>query len=135
MGPRLRRFWMLALAASLAVGAGCLGVERTMSEYHVRGRVQRLPDPKAASRDLWLAHEAIDAWRSRDGKIEGMDPMNMPFTVKDGVSLDGIAVGDIVEFRLDVDWDAPEPVLVTYVKELPADTQLVFREAKPPQSP
>jgi Cu/Ag efflux protein CusF len=123
------------LAALLVAGAGCLGTQSRLATYQVRGRVQRLPDPKAAARDLWLAHEAIDTWRNREGKVVGMDPMTMPFTVEDAVSLDGIAVGDVVEFHLSVDWDAPEPVLITHVEKLPPDTELVFRAAEPPQSP
>jgi Cu/Ag efflux protein CusF len=135
MGPRIRRILVCGLAALLLAGAGCLGTKSAAAEYQVRGRVQRLPDPNAASRDLWLAHEAIDSWVSRDGKVEGMDPMTMPFTVNDGVSLDGIEVGDAVEVHLSVDWIAAEPVLINSVEKLPPDTKLVFREAKPPQAP
>lgn len=135
MGPRIRRSFGCGLAVLLLAGTGCVGTRSTIVEYKVRGRVQRLPDPKAASRDLWLAHEAIDSWVSREGKVEGMDPMSMPFTVEDGVSLSGIEVGDIVEFRLSVDWNASEPVLIRHVQKLPPDTQLVYREAKPPQAP
>lgn len=135
MGPRIRRSFGRGLAVLLLAGTGCVGTQSTIAEYTVRGRVQRLPDPNAASRDLWLAHEAIDSWVSRDGKVEGMDPMSMPFTVEETVSLAGIEVGDIVEFQLSVDWNAPEPVLIRHVQELPPDTKLVYREAKPPQVP
>ena len=97
--------------------------------YTTRGQVTQLPDPPGSS--LYLSHEAIDDFVDREGKTVGMDPMNMPFPVAQGVSLAGIAPSDIVEFDLHVDWQAETPVAITRIQKLPPGTQLVFSAAKP----
>jgi Cu/Ag efflux protein CusF len=130
--------FLTSLIAAGCSGSGSAGgdsAKTAKAQVHtIRGQVVRLPDPASGDRSLTLAHEAIDNFAGRDGKVTGMDPMTMPFTVAQGVSLDGIAVGDVVEFKLRVDWEAEgEPTEITEVKELPPGTQLVFREAKPAQ--
>ena len=101
-------------------------------DYTVRAQVVQPPD---AATGLYIYHEAIDDWVSRDGKAEGMDPMAMPFPVAKGVPLDGIQANDKVEVTLHVDWASDTPVEITKVRELPPDTRLEFRAAKPPKNP
>jgi hypothetical protein len=101
--------------------------------YTVRGQVIQLPDPAQRGSGLTLQHEAVDDFVGRDGKTVGMDPMSMPFPVAPGVSLAGIAPADVVEFDLNVDWQADTPVAITRIRKLPPGTKLVFRAAKPPQ--
>jgi Cu/Ag efflux protein CusF len=127
------RAFLTCLALLLA--AGCSGREASGRDYTVRGQVRQLPDPAASANDLSIAHEAIDDWTTRDGTVQGMDPMTMPFEVAEEVSLDGIEVGDVIEFTLHVDWGAETEVEITRVRELPAGTKLTFREAKPPREP
>jgi hypothetical protein len=126
----------LALAGlALLATAGC-GEPKTAAagrDYTVRGQVRQLPDPANPASGLWLIHEAVDDWAGRDGKVEGMDSMSMPFEVADGVPLTGIDVNDAIEFTLHVDWEAETPVEITRVKELPPGTKLEFREARPPE--
>lgn len=121
-----------AFAAVLLLAAGCAGKASGGRDYTVRGQVRQLPDPATPGSGLYLSHEAIDDWAGRSGEIEGMDSMTMPFEVADGVSLEGIEIADVIEFTLHVDWEADTPVEITRIRELPAGTRLVFREAKPP---
>jgi Cu/Ag efflux protein CusF len=100
--------------------------------YTVRGQIAQLPDPAKPSATLQIKHEAIDDFAGRDGSL-GMDSMTMPFPLAPGVSLEGLAVGDIVEFVFELDWSASPTYRVTRIAELPADTALVFTTAKPPE--
>ena len=126
----MRRALKKSLAfAVLLLAVGC-GQEATQGrDYTVRAQVVQPPDPAIG---LYLYHEAIDDWMSRSGEVEGMDPMAMPFPVAKDVPLGNVQANDKVEVTLHVDWDADTPVEITRVRELPPDTQLVFRQAKPP---
>lgn len=117
-------------ALALLPLAGC-GTE-TGRSYTLRGEVTQPPSP---SGELYLRHEAIDDWTSRSGQVEGMDSMTMPFAIDQGVSLEGLQAGDKVEATLNVDWEADLPVKITQLRELPPDTKLDFREAKPSRNP
>jgi len=114
------------------IGAGCTGKGAGSGRtYTVRGQVVQLPDPASPGTGLTLNHEAVDQFVDRSGEVVGMDPMSMPFPVAKDLSLAGIAVGDVVEFKLHVDWDSDHSAEITEVRKLPADTKLVFRAAKP----
>jgi hypothetical protein len=131
-----RALIVLVIVLVLLIGAvtgGC-GPEPAKDQgrdYKIRAQVVHPPDATG----LYLYHEAVDDWVSRDGKVSGMDPMAMPFPVAQGVPLDGIQANDKVEATLHVDWKADRPVEITNVRELPPDTELVFRAAKPPKNP
>ncbi|HEX2224507.1 MAG TPA: copper-binding protein [Thermoanaerobaculia bacterium] len=128
---------LLLLASLLLSGLmGCSGggeAGKNVKEYTVRGQVEKLPEGEGTPL-LGLRHEAIDDYTSRDGRVMGMDAMSMPFVVGDGASLEGVAVGDVIEFKLRVDWEAEEPIEITEIRELPPGTRLTFREAAPPGS-
>ncbi|RMH18177.1 MAG: hypothetical protein D6696_13685 [Acidobacteria bacterium] len=91
-----------------------------------------LPDPEDPEGTFSVRHEAIDDFRGVGGEIWGMDSMAMPFPLADGVSLEGIEVGDKIRFTLEVDHYRDVPMRVTAVEELPADAELDFRPARPP---
>lgn len=99
--------------------------------YTVRGQISQLPDPAKPSATLQIHHEAIDDFARRDGTL-GMDSMTMAFPLAPGVSLDGLAVGDMVEFVFELDWDATPTYRVTRIAKLPAGTELFFRPPQPP---
>ena len=122
----------LAAVAVLLLAAGCSAKGGSGRDYTVRGQVRQLPDPATPGSGLYIGHEAIDEWVGRSGEVEGMDPMVMPFEVADGVSLEGIQIADVIEFTLHVDWEADVPVEITRIRELPRDTKLDYREARPP---
>jgi len=129
----MRRAGFIILAACALLGgpAGCQG-ERGRT-HAFRAEVTQVPSP--GNGELFLHHEAIDDWAGRDGKVEGMDTMTLGFAVAEGVSLEGIQPGDKVEVTLRVDWNADMPVEITALRELPPDTRLDFREARPPRNP
>jgi hypothetical protein len=54
-----------------------------------------------------------------------MDSMSMPFSIAEGVSLNGLAVGDKVSFRVEADAKT-DSERVTKLEKLPADTVLKF---------
>lgn len=100
--------------------------------YLLRGEVVGLPHPDDPTSAFVLHHEAIDDFKGFEGEVWGMDAMTMPFRLAQGVSLAGIETGDKVEARLVVDWEGDPPQQITELHELPADTELTFRPARPP---
>jgi hypothetical protein len=127
-GPMRRTATILVLLAALYGLAACSPAAEKGRRYTVRGQVTQLPnvhDPGA----LYLE---IDGWVDRTGKVVGMYPMTMPFPFAKSVSLDGIAVGDVVEATVRVDWEAEtRQVEIVELKELPAGTKLDFRAPDP----
>jgi len=122
---------LICLAALLA--AGC-GRPRGQS-YTVRAEVVELPND-ANGHLFVLHHEAVDGFVTRDGKVEGMDSMTMPFLVARNVPLSEIRAGDKVEVLLHVDWQAAErAVEITGLRKLSPDMHLDFRAARPPGKP
>src|ERR1043166_2134629 len=97
----------------------CLGCSDRGTVYTSRGEVLGLPSASSNPRQLYLMHEAIDNYVDREGKVSGMDTMGMPFPVGQRVSLDGIAVGDIIEFDLRVDGESGDRAVgISRVPEL-----------------
>lgn len=88
----------------------------------VKGRVSMLPAPPA--QEFMIHHEPIPGFISKEGVVVGMNEMQMPFPLGEGVSLEGLAVGDPVEFDFTVDWTGPRTFWITRIEKLPADTAL-----------
>lgn len=128
----MRRTILIALVTAIsAIGCGPKA-EPGGHDYTLRAQVVQ---PPSDATGLYLYHEAIDDWVGRSGKVEGMDTMAMPFPVAKGVPLEGIQANDKVEVKLHVDWESERPVEIREVRELPPDTKLDFRAAKPPKNP
>jgi len=122
---------LLTLLALLAVACGGAAPDESgpagdVHVYEVRGRVTALPDPADPLSNLRIRHEPVPSFVSIDGEVVGMDSMNMPFPVADGVDLAGLAVGDKVWMTFEVDWDGEVPYQATKIDKLPADVELVF---------
>lgn len=133
MRRAIQRNLTLACGVLLISAIGCGSKTETVGrDYTVRGQVVQPPNDTTG---LYLYHEAIDDWVSRDGKVEGMDTMAMPFPVAKGVPLEGIQANDKVEVKLHVDWNSDHPIEIRELRELPPDTKLEFRAAKPPKNP
>lgn len=124
--PALR--CLLALPFLVAPLAACSGSEEeergevVVQRYEVQGEVTRLPSPGAEA--LYVRHEAIPGFVDMDGDVVGMESMAMPFPLAEGVALDGVEVGDKVEFTLEVEWEGDPPYRITRVEELGAETLL-----------
>jgi hypothetical protein len=100
-----------ALLLLLAVSCGADKPAAPPERYEVKGEVMRLPS--ADKPEILIRHEAIPTFRDEAGKVVGMEAMTMPFSLGEGVSADGLAPGDAVEFTLEVNWAADKgPVRV-----------------------
>lgn len=120
------RTWMIVTLAAAALAWGCGKKDEAPAEldrYTVKGRVALMPDGEQ-SKKIDISHEAIPTFKTRSGKQNGMVAMRMPFAVGDGASLAGLTAGDPIEFTFVVDWSKDPALIVTEVKELPADTPL-----------
>ena len=121
-------FGTLVIISSLALFGSCKkdagdGESSTKAaQYQVRGQVKLLPT--ASSNEIEIHHEAMPDFVNQRGKKTGMVAMVMPFFLAEGLSLANIAVGDIVAFTLDVDWNRKPVLQITAIEELPADTEL-----------
>lgn len=94
--------------------------------YQVRGEVTQLPDPENPSAQLMVQHEPIPDFKNSKGEMVGMNAMEMPFPVGEGVSLEGVAVGDKVLLTFEVQFQPSTRYEVTAIEKLPADTTLDF---------
>lgn len=115
---------LLLTACSQPAIEADLEPETVVERYEVRGEVVRLPSAEADA--LTVRHEAIPGFVGVDGQVVGMDSMTMPFPLAEGVALDGVEVGDKVEFTLEVAWEGDPPYRITRVEELGAETVLDF---------
>lgn len=136
MPPRLARCAApFFFAAALFLCAGCGGGEPTdepageVVRYTVRGRVAALPSPENPAAEFQVRHEPIPDFKS-GGEIVGMRAMTMPFPIGEGVSLEEIVVGDIVELTFETTYSPDTQMVESYrvisITELPPDTKLVF---------
>ncbi|HVS04052.1 MAG TPA: copper-binding protein [Thermoanaerobaculia bacterium] len=96
--------------------------------YTVRGEVSQLPQPESPGHEIFVFHEAVPEFVSREGEEVGMDSMAMGFTVPRDLPLEGIERGDKVEMTFEIRWEAEPTLLVTEIHELPADTELRLGE-------
>ncbi len=139
--------WLLTcLLGAVVLVAGCTQKAEESAEssfnavgaptevYVVRGIVTALPvgeDPRATLR---IHHEHIPDFKGKDGKVHenpdgvpGMKAMEMPFdTLGPDVHLDGIQVGDKIEFELAIAREPRTSFAVTRITKLPASTEIDY---------
>jgi hypothetical protein len=132
-GALKRSFILAALSCAAILLAGGCRPPRGHS-YVVRAQVVEMPGP-ANGQTFVLHHEAVDGFVARDGKVERMDSMTMPFLVGRTVPLSQIKPGDKIEVILHVDWQSDRAVEITGLRKLPPDMKLDFRAARPPGKP
>ncbi len=70
-------------------------------KYTVRGIIKQIPIKDNPRTSLQIHHEAIPTF-AKGGKVIGMHEMTMEFPLGPGVSLEGLKVGDKVEFDFEV---------------------------------
>ena len=106
--------------------------------YVTRGRVVQVPSPDSPAAQLQVHHEPIPSYMSR-GEVVGMNAMVMPFPLAAGVSIEGVAPGDIVELAFSVEYEEETGIAVNFfttrVTRLPADTQLDLGRMQSPAEP
>jgi len=104
--------------------------------YTLRAQVTGLPDPPKQA--LRLHHEAIPSFVGADGKVEGMEEMEMEFPfLAPSASLKGIAVNDVIEATLEIRWKAEPRFVLARIHKLPPGTHLNVSQpdGKPEQAP
>lgn len=126
---------VLGLAAAALLFGGCREKAAepekttTVHSYTVRAQVASVPVAGDPRTEFSARHESIPEFKGPGDEV-GMSAMTMPFPLKDGVTLDGIAVGDKVEITFEVIYDLQKKTPVDWeavsVKELPAETVLDF---------
>ncbi len=126
----------MALAVTALLSTGCEDhpeVRQEPESYSVRGLVRQLPEPNRRGRELSVWHEAIAEFKDMDGEIVGMESMTMGFPLAEDELAAGLAVGDRIRIDFDVSWDAGNPLTITAIEKLPAETRLDFevRDADP----
>ena len=108
------------LIASCALLLACAS---DAARYETRGFV-RARDGEGEDTRLAIQHEAIDAFRDRDGRRSPMPSMTMVFGIASGERDAGVQPGDKVRFAFDVQWDRVPVLLITKMRRLPADAGL-----------
>ncbi|MEZ4386653.1 MAG: copper-binding protein [Candidatus Krumholzibacteriia bacterium] len=128
--PGRRWLWItwLTLAAILVGGCGGGGGDGQANavRYTVRGVIEKLPAVDGPDHAIYIHHAAIPDYRNEAGEVVGMMSMVMPFPVADGVSLDGLAVGDPVEFTFTMQWQPHGHYEIVAIAELPTGTVIAF---------
>lgn len=97
--------------------------------YTVRGRISQLPVVGRPASELMIHHEPIPSFLN-GGKVVGMSSMTMPFPPSEGLSLEGLRLGQAVEMTFEVTYDpeneTPRNIQATKLTPLPDETILVF---------
>jgi hypothetical protein len=111
------------------------GLIRSDSYEGVRGEITALPVEGDPSSQLRIHHEHIPAFKTKAGSINvnskgvsGMRAMTMEFPPADGLSIEGLAVGDKIEFTFVVNWGGVRAWEVTKIEKLAADAVLDFSD-------
>lgn len=118
------RAWPVLALAWVLVAAGCRD-SASLARYTVRGAIENLSESGGRSVVL-IHHEAIPDFVDGYGEKRTMHSMAMAFGIEDGVSMDGVAVGDKVEVTFVVDREHYPSFLITTLRELPASTELAL---------
>lgn len=113
---------LCVIFALAAIACGKKDEAPAGKSYTVRGSIDSIP---ADGKTLYIKHEAIPGFVNAMGKSSTMESMVMGFAV-DAVSIEGLAVGDILELQFHTDWKAKPALRLDKITKLPADTALEF---------
>ena len=119
------RWSACALACGALLALGCGASEEATTSYHTRGLIQ---DISGSGPDLRVTihHEAVPSFKDRDGKASPMSSMSMIFGLADAIQPSALSVGQKLELDFDVRFSKTPPLLISRLKQLPADTALVL---------
>ncbi len=121
---------IVTAAGALTALSGCEETSRASSAptavtapadgtYTVRGRIADV-----IGDDVSIQHEEIPGFKNREGETVGMMTMTMAFYRPESVSMDGISVGDAVEFIFEMRWEGDHRLTLGSLSKLPAGTEL-----------
>ncbi len=138
MNTSVRAVCHLAALLLLGFSTGCEDPPPAPDVYHVRGQVRQLPADATGTpegrrgAEIHVRHEAVPDFKNADGEVVGMDSMSMPFPLADIALAGGVEVGDKIEMEFEVSWHGDgNPLRVTAIEKLPAETRLGFEAAEP----
>ena len=128
----MRLFFVLSLVTLLSA---CGGEEEVPPDvYETRGMIRSLPDSEGG--EVRILHEEIPEFRTMEGEVVGMESMSMGFPVGDLTLLEGVAVGDRVQFTFEVQWSGDGPPLrLTALEALTAGERLDFEGSGEDETP
>jgi len=119
---------IVAVAALAACKGGGTAPAAPAETYRVRAQVASF-EGTGDNMLVVLEHEAIDAFKSREGKPERMPAMKMAFGIAPGVDRSALTPGSKHEIVFDAVWGREPMIRVTEAKRLPDDTALTLGEA------
>jgi len=102
------------------------GEDGGVDRYTVRGVISKLPTIDSPDPSVYIRHAPIPGYKNEDGEVVGMAAMTMPFPVAEGVSTEGLQVGDPVEFTFTMRWKPTGHYEIVAIDELPAGTEIDF---------
>ena len=113
-------------AASASSQGADSGSQQGVDVYTVRGGSTQLPAPDREGSELMVRHEPMPEFKNAKGEVVGMGAMTMPFPIAEGVSLDGLSVGDKVSLTFEVQFEPSTSFQTTQITKLPEGTELDF---------
>lgn len=115
------------LATIMAACSGSTAPTAPAETYRVRAQVVSF---EGTGDDMLvvLEHEAIDAFKNREGKPERMPAMKMAFGIAPAVDRSALTPGSKHEVVFDAVWGREPMIRVTEAKRLPDDTALTLGE-------
>jgi hypothetical protein len=93
--------------------------------YDVRGKIIGVSGAGENAR-VTVEHEAIPAFKDRDGVASTMPAMTMAFGLAPEVDKSALIAGSVWELRFEVVWSREPALRVLSAKPLPADTALTL---------
>jgi len=116
----------LLLLACAEESEPAASADAVVHTYSLRGQIVSLPDAADPASELKIRHEAIKDFKNAKGEAEPMRTMTMAFSPATDTTLDGLTVGDAVEFKFHMHWSPSMQMQADTFKKLPADAELNF---------
>ena len=122
--------FILGLGCRVGLGLVCLvacsSKAESVEHYNTRGLVVAVARD-AGETVVTLHHEAIPAFKDRDGKAANMASMKMNFSLGTTPAPD-VQAGDKLAIDFDVHWSGGPPLRITRHQKLPPETALVLSD-------
>ena len=118
-------------AGKPAAAAPTTPAEKT---YTLRGRITGFPNPPREA--LRIHHEALPDFTDAEGKVIGLDEMEMHFPfVSPSVSFDGLKLNEPIEATMEMRYKSEPRFLITRITKLPEDTKLNLGKIETDETP
>ena len=116
--------------------------DASVRTFTSRGQIVLMPDPSNPATERQIRHEHIPDFVGWDGKLHinadgvpGMKSMTMPFTAQPESLLDGLSVGDKVQFTMKMDLEGKR-YWISALTKLDESVELDYtNKPAPPMAP